>query len=200
MKKILFLGIIVFSSLLLEACSNNNNENTKGSATLQTANYSKDSSTTIQEEKIPTLNRAEYNVSYSEDWQGLKTSISKVVIAELSESEMKNQNLENKYIAQIYFKIENTSDKDFNVYPDQGTLVIEGQQISADMWFSDDIGGEILRGVTKEGMVTFSIPKLSNVKNIPNIRLIWSANFDTDNFDEESSKEFDVSLDLINDI
>ncbi|EIB6810865.1 DUF4352 domain-containing protein, partial [Enterococcus faecalis] len=177
MKKILFLGIIVFSSLLLEACSNNNNENTKGSATLQTANYSKDSST-IQEEKIPTLNRAEYSVSYSEDWQGLKTSISKVVIAELSESEMKNQNLENKYIAQIYFKIENTSDKDFNVYPDQGTLVIEGQQISADMWFSDDIGGEILRGVTKEGMVTFSIPKLSNVKNIPNIRLIWSANFD----------------------
>lgn len=109
---------------------------------------------------------------------------------------MENQKLENRYVAQVYFKIENTSDKDFNVYPDQGTLVIEGQQIDADMWFSDDLGGEILHGVTKEGMVTFSIPKISNVDNVPNIRLIWRANFDTNNYDEESSKDFDVSFDL----
>ncbi|HGZ2521546.1 TPA: DUF4352 domain-containing protein, partial [Enterococcus faecalis] len=170
-----FLGLIVASTLSLGACSSNKEDATQGSAKLRTSSKSEESSTLTQEEKIPTVNRAEYNVSFSEDWQGLKTSISKVVIAELSKSEMENQKLENRYVAQVYFKIENTSDKDFNVYPDQGTLVIEGQQIDADMWFSDDLGGEILHGVTKEGMVTFSIPKISNVDNVPNIRLIWRA-------------------------
>ncbi|AHI40555.1 hypothetical protein [Enterococcus faecalis] len=196
MKKSILLGLILASALSLGACSNNKEDATQGSAKLRASSKSEESSTLTQEEKIPTVNRAEYTVSFSEDWQGLKTSISKVIIAELSKSEMENQKLENKYVAQVYFKIENTSDKDFNVYPDQGTLVIEGQQIDADMWFSDDLGGEILHGVTKEGLVTFSIPKISNVDNVPNIRLIWRANFDTDNYNEESSKDFDVSFDL----
>ncbi len=47
---------------------------------------------------------------------------------------------------------------DFDTYPDQATMVVEGQQIEAEMFLSDSIGGEILSGVTKEGIVTFSVP------------------------------------------
>ena len=64
------------------------------------------------------------------------------------------------------------------------------------MFLSDSIGGEILSGVSKEGIVTFSVPKIEDVSNVANIRLKWEADYDTDNYDEESYKEFDVTFDL----
>lgn len=65
------------------------------------------------------------------------------------------------------------------------------------MWFSDDLGGEILYGVIKEGLVIFLIFKILNVDNVLNIRLIWWVNFDIDNYNEEFLKDFDVFFDLI---
>ncbi|TCI58320.1 DUF4352 domain-containing protein, partial [Exiguobacterium sp. SH0S2] len=47
---------------------------------------------------------------------------------------------------------ENTVDDTIHFYPDQGTLVTNpGEQIDADLWFSDDVGGDFLGKVKKEG-------------------------------------------------
>jgi len=142
------------------------------------------------------VDRAEYSANFSEEWNGLTTNINKGVIVELSDDEIEMQGLENKYDVQVYFEITNNSDMDFDTYPDQATMVVEGQQIEAEMFLSDSIGGEILSGVTKEGMVTFSVPKIEDVSNVSKIRLKWSASYDIENYDENNYKDFDVTFDL----
>ena len=196
MKKRVFSFLLLCIVTLSGCGSTDNTSTTSGTATVQNDSTSESSSvvessldetteTSIVESESPSVNRAEYSADFSEDWKGLVTKINKVVIAELTDDEVEKQGLENKYVVQVYFSIDNTSDTDFNIYPDQSTLVIEGQQIEAEMFLSDSIGGEILSGVSKEGIVTFSVPKIEDVSNVANIRLKWEADYDTDNYDEE---------------
>ncbi len=203
MKKV-YLGVFIGINLLfLSACSSPEDKKTvtQGSATAQTESIVESSaentteSSTV-ESNSATVDRAEYSANFSEDWNGLTTNINKVVIVELSDDEIEMQGLENKYAVQVYFEITNNSDMDFDTYPDQATMVVEGQQIEAEMFLSDSIGGEILSGVTKEGIVTFSVPKIEYVSNVSNIRLKWSASYDTENYDEDNYKDFDVTFDL----
>lgn len=203
MKKV-YLGVFIGINLLfLSACSSPEDKKTvtQGSATAQTESIVESSaentteSSTV-ESNSATVDHAEYSANFSEDWNGLTTNINKVVIVELSDDEIEMQGLENKYAVQVYFEITNNSDMDFDTYPDQATMVVEGQQIEAEMFLSDSIGGEILSGVTKEGIVTFSVPKIEDVSNVSNIRLKWSASYDTENYDEDNYKDFDVTFDL----
>ena len=144
-----FIGI---NLLFLSACSSPEDKKTvtQGSATAQTESIVESSaentteSSTV-ESNSATVDRAEYSANFSEDWNGLTTNINKVVIVELSDDEIEMQGLENKYAVQVYFEITNNSDMDFDTYPDQATMVVEGQQIEAEMFLSDSIGGEILR-------------------------------------------------------
>lgn len=54
--------------------------------------------------------------------------------------------------------VENTIDDTVNFHPNQATLVTNtGEQVSADLWFSDDVGGEFLGKVKKEGNVLFFV-------------------------------------------
>ena len=203
MKKV-YLGVFIGINLLfLSACSSPEDKKTvtQGSATAQTESIVESSAETTTESSTvesnsATVDRAEYSANFSEDWNGLTTNINKVVIVELSDDEIEMQGLENKYAVQVYFEITNNSDMDFDTYPDQATMVVEGQQIEAEMFLSDSIGGEILSGVTKEGIVTFSVPKIEDVSNVSNIRLKWSASYDTENYDEDNYKDFDVTFDL----
>ena len=203
MKKV-YLGVFIGINLLfLSACSSPEDKKTvtQGSATAQTESIVESSAENTTESSnvesnSATVDRAEYSANFSEDWNGLTTNINKVVIVELSDDEIEMQGLENKYAVQVYFEITNNSDMDFDTYPDQATMVVEGQQIEAEMFLSDSIGGEILSGVTKEGIVTFSVPKIEDVSNVSNIRLKWSASYDTENYDEDNYKDFDVTFDL----
>ncbi|WDH75178.1 hypothetical protein PTI97_10155 [Exiguobacterium marinum] len=53
---------------------------------------------------------------------------------------------------------ENTIDDAISFYPDQGTIVTNtGEQVDADLFFSDDVGGEFLGKVKKEGNVLFFV-------------------------------------------
>ena len=54
--------------------------------------------------------------------------------------------------------VENTIDDTISFHPNQATLVTNtGEQVSADLWFSDDVGGEFLGKVKKEGNVLFFV-------------------------------------------
>ncbi|MDY0395491.1 hypothetical protein RWE15_14980 [Virgibacillus halophilus] len=53
-------------------------------------------------------------------------------------------------------KSENTSDETMGFYPDQATLTTDaGDQVDADMFLSDDIGGDFIGKVKKEGNIIF---------------------------------------------
>lgn len=51
---------------------------------------------------------------------------------------------------------ENTSDADISFYPDQMTITTDsGEQIDADIMLSDDVGGDFIGKVKKEGSIRF---------------------------------------------
>lgn len=199
MKKIRIISFTLLTSLLLVSCGTKKKDTkieSKGNAVTQTTVSETQTETSTTTEPNGVLKRAEYKADFSEDWNGLITSIDKVVVVELSDEEKENSMLENNFVVQVYYKITNNGDKDFNTYPDQGIMVIEGQQVDSEMFGSDSIGGEIMKGVTKEGLVTYSVPKIENVDAVKDIRLKWSADYDTDSWDEEFHKEFDVTFNL----
>lgn len=210
MKKIFKIVLMCVSALILmSACTNSSNKSvkeTKGTASekqekIKEQNTNENESETFNEEpeKEDTSNlvteRAEYTSDFSEEWNGLVTKIYKVVLAELTDEEQEELNADSKYIVQVYLNIQNNGDKDISTFPDQGTLVIQGQQVDASL-FSTDLGGEIMKGVTKDDFVTFFVPKLENMAQINEIRLKWNSHFDSDDYNEDDFKEHDVTLQL----
>lgn len=80
---------------------------------------------------------------------------------------------EDESLPMIVFNIDvtNNSDATNTIYPDQGIAVTDtGQQIDAELLFSDDVGGDFLGQVTKSGEVLFlgegDASEISNVRYI----------------------------------
>jgi len=132
------------------------------------------------------------NISITEEWKGLEVEILGIAWAEQIYEDY-DGNLHD--IITVNFRIKNTrTSGKFTVYPDQGTLVTStGEQVSANLWESDSIGGELFEGVTKEGVVVWPLER-GKVDSITWVRIIFSA------YDESSglfsSKEFDIRIEL----
>ena len=67
----------------------------------------------------------------------------------------------------IKTKVENTSDEDITIFPDQGTITTDtGEQVDAELLLSDDLGGEYYGKVNKEGDISFQVKDASKIKKI----------------------------------
>lgn len=210
MKKVINLGMFGLGLLLISGCSSSDNQANISEGAATVASTESESSQANVEETSETIEDLEsetegqdgiiaigdYSADWSESWNGLDFKIDRVAIAEMTDEEVESQGIENNYIVMVNYVITNNGDKDFYTYPDQGVLVVEGQQVDAELFGSDDLGGEILQGVTKEGAVIYSVKNIEDVTAVKNIRLKWSANYDTDDWEEESHKDFDVTFDL----
>ncbi|AHJ05817.1 hypothetical protein [Listeria monocytogenes] len=53
-----------------------------------------------------------------------------------------------------------------------------------------------MQGVNKDGAVVYILPTLNDVSDIKDIRLTWSANYETDNYEEDSFKDYDARITL----
>lgn len=199
-KNVFFVSLLVMMTILGACGKEDVPDKPTGNATEKSIESSSDyeifasESSTVQvgSDKVA---REEYSSDWSEDWRGLITKINKVVIVELSDDYVESEGLTSKYVTQVYFSLENSSEEDFNTFPDQSTLVIAGQQIDS-AFNSDDIGGEIMGGVTKEGIITYEIEKPINVSDVKEIRIKWSAHKESETYEAEDYKEYDVRLDL----
>jgi len=76
-------------------------------------------------------------------------------------------------ISELIFVVKNNSAQSMNVYPDQGHVVVEGEQINLfDLTLlgtgGDSLGGEILPGVTKIGRLWFGLRRtaLDDIKSM----------------------------------
>lgn len=210
MKVAKILGLTMICGLLLAGCNNSNQEKGKTAVPAKNAENTKKSTikesseeltveSTVEstEELITNPSFFEYTVDWSEDWNGLKISIDSVKIVKFDTPEQaENFQAEGEGAIGVSFIVENNSDVDLETYPDQSTMVVNGQQIDANISMSDSIGGEILSGVRKEGIVTFDIPKMEDSEAINNIRLKWDASdWNSDDMDN-SFKDFDVTIEL----
>ncbi|MBC1525476.1 hypothetical protein HB884_14800 [Listeria booriae] len=189
-KRIISMGILLVFSFGLTACGNDSSEK-------DTKNTASASDTKKEEAKNDgVIARQKYSLNWSDDWKGLKTGITDVSIAKMEKSAMDELGASGEGVIGVKFVLNNTAKIDFNTYPDQATLLVDNQQVDASMLGSDSIGGEILAGAKKEGVVAFVIPKLKDVKSIKKLRLKWSANYETSNYEDDSTKDYDITLDL----
>ncbi|EIT3790403.1 hypothetical protein V8K30_001647 [Listeria monocytogenes] len=203
MKKLLLLaGLLIVFSFGLTACGNSSDsakEESKEEST-STTNESEDlteDETTMEEETDSgIIDSEDYATSWSEDWKGLQTKISSVSVFKVDPAKLEEDGEEGEGLVIVNYEINNTSKIDFNTYPEQGVLVTNGGQIEASMFESDDVGGEIMQGVSKDGAVVYVLPTLNDVSDIKDIRLTWSASYETDNYEEDSFKDYDARITL----
>lgn len=210
MKTVKILGLTMICGLLLVGCSNDGQETGRTTVPAKNAENTKKNivAESTEEQNVETFETTEdllitnpsyfeYAVDWSEDWNGLKISIDNVKIVKFNTQEEADEfEAEGEGAIGVNFIVENNSDFDLDTYPDQATMVVNGQQIEANMFMSDNVGGEILSGVQKEGIVTFDIPKMEDPEAINNIRLKWSAsNWNSDDMDN-GFKDFDVTIEL----
>lgn len=89
---------------------------------------------------------------------------------------------ENIYVVAVDMKVENTVDKDISFYADQSILVTSTkEQVEASME-SEDVGGDFLGKIEKDGTVVFFLKK--SAKDVNTIELNINAPSDTDTMED----------------
>ncbi len=79
----------------------------------------------------------------------------------------------------LQVSVENKSAETLSFYPYQGTLVTNTkEQIDADFWLSDDVGGDFIGNVVKKGNIIFV--SSSNAEDINFIKYICGGPYDSD--------------------
>lgn len=91
----------------------------------------------------------------------------------------------------IQLSVENTNEDTNAIYPDQGTIVTDTkQQIEADMFISDSVGGDFIGEVVKNGTIQFIFD--GNAEDIKSFQYIVGSGSDSDwnNFGEDLTFDF----------
>jgi hypothetical protein len=93
----------------------------------------------------------------------------------------------------LQLEVVNNSDETNLIYPDQGTVVTDnGQQIDAELFLSDDLGGEFYGEVTKSGDVFFFFD--GQAEEVSNIRYLTNSGTDEDF--EPFGEDIEFSIDF----
>lgn len=90
----------------------------------------------------------------------------------------------------IGFEIENKSDDVYSIYPDQSTIVVNKQQIEADIMMSDSVGGDYLGNVVKSGAVHYVYE--GDLEDVNDVKLYLSSAIDS----EYNRVDDDIIIDL----
>ena len=200
MKKTLsVMGTLLLSLGILTACGGNEatkeleeNDTEKSEAKVNSSE-SENKEEATKEEDIWTYYE---DADWEGTWEGLKFTIQKAVVSDKAPMLDDNGKEVTSSAVGVKMKIENTTaDKIYTTYPDQATLVTStGEQVEADMWLSDNLGGEIHEGVIKEGNIIFYLER-GKAEEIDWIKLTWSnsyedpdGNYDNDLYDDQEVK------------
>jgi hypothetical protein len=93
--------------------------------------------------------------------------------------------------------MENTTNETFSAYPDDSKIITSnGEEIDEpDLSITNDLGGEIEKGATKEGNVVWDLKKGSS-KEIKWIKLEWDVHKGYEDDVNEAVKTYSVTIDL----
>lgn len=93
----------------------------------------------------------------------------------------------------VAVEVENTSNETISFYPDQGTLVTNTkEQKEADLFLSDDVGGDFIGQVIKKGNIVFVLD--SKADEINNLKFVLShpSNENLENVGEDITVSYDI--------
>lgn len=152
----------------------------------------------IDNAKASVLKTLDFKPNYiNKDWAPAVVSIDEVKVNKIKPfTDKEEHNSTYNGIILVHFKIQ--ANQDLNMYPNQATLVTsDGQQVEANMYSSDDYDGEINKGVTKSGTTLFALTTMNSATDLKTLRLKWSGDYDTDNYDDNnSSHDYDITINL----
>ncbi|MBM6411746.1 hypothetical protein JNW94_14890, partial [Lacticaseibacillus paracasei] len=73
----------------------------------------------------------------------------------------------------------------------------DGQQVDGTNFSGDDFDGQISKDVDRDGTVVWALEKMDDPRSLKTIRLKWSANYDTDDMeDDNANKDYDATINL----
>ncbi|WP_137744306.1 hypothetical protein [Robertmurraya siralis] len=200
MKKVIASFLVLLLIGFLAACGNDV-DNIQQSEDEKTKAKTENSDDNSQEEQAKEEDIWTYyeDATWEGTWEGLKFNIQKVVVSDEAPGLDDDGNEITTSAVGVKMVVENTTtDKVYNTYPDQATLVTStGEQVDADMIYSDHLGGEIHEGVIKEGDIIFYLDR-GEAESIEWIKLTWSSDYsDPDgNYENDKYEETEVKLDL----
>lgn len=140
-------------------------------------------------------------VSESQDHGGVVITVEAVVLSpyEIMPDEFKSFTEDTDYwtdvqtVGAFQISVQNTTDQTINVHPDQGTVVVGNEQVDTALFMSDDVGGEILAGVMKDGAVLFGL-KRQAPNEVTSVRYLIGGPFDNDFNDIGDDYEFEITI------
>lgn len=181
--------------LLLVACGEENIElqgETSEAKTGETEEAVEESESEEESDDIWTYYE---DATWSDNFNGLEIEIQKVAVT--NEAPAEDGSDDTQSAVGVKFKMENTTEDKFTTYPDQAELVTStGEQIDMpDMWLSDSLGGEIDKGVIKEGDIVWYLER-GEADKIEWIKMSWNARSGPEDDFEAERKEFEVELEL----
>lgn len=94
-------------------------------------------------------------------------------------------------VISIKLSVENTNEDTNMIYPDQGTIVTDTkQQVDADMFLSESVGGDFLGEVVKSGTIFFVFD--GNAEDVKSFQYVVGSGSDSDfnNFGEDLTFDF----------
>lgn len=145
-----------------------------------------------------------WNYLGSQDSGGLVVEIVRLVIADKTSVPELDFSLittfdDKPVVGEIVFRVINNTQQTLSVYPDQGTVIVGGEQIPLTEYmmmatFGDSIGGDIFPGVTKIGGIWFGV-KRTPVAEIQNITIAFGGpvNADFSSIGTDYNFVFDLS-------
>lgn len=204
MKKFLVLLFALVLSVGLAACGSegsdseagtNNNDNSadENENVEQDDNESKDEGSenedkaddgNVQESEIGKMTITYKNKELEENAESgpITLSVSALQVGELEVAEDYKEIFDNKdklTAITMELKAENSSDDTVGIYPDQATITTDaGDQVDADVFLSDQVGGDFIGKVKKEGSVYFFVD--TPAEEIGQINLIVDGAHDED--------------------
>ncbi len=200
MKKFVYLLLAGAMSIMLVGCGTDGavkelEKNDTEKAQAKTSSDSSKEKSSKEEAKEDDIWTYYENAKWSDDYNGLKMEIQKAVVTNKAPT-MDDENA-NASAVGVKFKMENTTDGKFTFYPDQAVLVTStGEQIEMpDMWVSDNIGGEIDKGVIKEGNIIWYLER-GKADEIEWIKLEFSGHQGPEDDFESETKDYEIELKL----
>lgn len=121
-----------------------------------------------------------------------KVQTSRLTVAEAYRDSFDGQ--EEVTVVAMNMIVENTVDETMSFHPNQATLVTNtGEQVSSHLWFSDDVGGEFLGKVKKEGNVLFFVK--AKPEELTDLKVVIDGPFD-ENFDKVAEDRYEYTINV----
>lgn len=204
MKKLLLLMSALILSFSLAACGDNSdNANAENQSENTTENEAADNDEENADEDVKESEFGKMAIIYkdedlevTEETGPFRLKVTALQIGDIEIIDEYRELFNDKdeaTIITVNLEVENTEDATNGFYADQATLTTDtGEQVEADMFLSDDVGGDFIGEVKKDGDIFFILDSEADKINKVNLHIDAPHDEDFDTIGDDLKLEFEI--------